>query len=379
MKIVHVITALTTGGAQMMLLRLLGRLDGLAVRAEVVALDGVGPIADRLRALGVPVRLLKMPRGWPDPAALCRLAAWIRASRADALQTWLYHADLVGGLAGRLVGIPVAWNLRHSNLDRRASRWRTRFTVRACARMARWVPAQIVCCSEATRRVHAALGYPLELMTVIPNGFDLDVFRPDPAVRAAVDAELGLPADAFRVGLVARFDPQKDHRTFLAAAARLRERVPGAHFVLCGSGVSADNRALTSIVRAAGFAESVHLLGERADVPRITAALDVATSSSITEGFPNAIGEAMAAGVPCVVTDVGDSAEVVGETGRVVPPRDPQALAAAWLDLHALGASGRARLGAAARRRIADRFDLGVVARRYESLYRQLAGMREAA
>jgi len=368
-KVVHVITSLATGGAQMMLYKLLSRSAAAGVASEVVSLDGSGPMAARIGALGVPTRPLHMPRGWPNPTAVGRLAAWIRGSGADVCQTWLYHADLVGGLAAKLAGgVPVAWNVRHSILAP-SSRRATRATVRACAWMSHWLPARIVCCSEASRRTHVALGYAEAAMTVIPNGFDLTLFRPDPAARAAIDAELGMPADAYRVGLVARFDPQKDHATFLAAATRLLARVPQAHFLLCGAGVEPGNRALASRVAAAGLDGACHLLGERTDVARVTAALDVATSSSITEGFSNTLGEAMACGIPCVATDVGDSAATIGATGRVVAPRDPDGLAAAWHDLWRLGAAGRRQLGEVARARIAAHFDLAMVVRRYADLY----------
>jgi glycosyltransferase involved in cell wall biosynthesis len=149
--------------------------------------------------------------------------------------------------------------------------------------------------------------------------------------------------------------------------------VPAARFVLCGNRVDRDNEALAEQVGAAGVGDRCHLLGMRRDVARVTAAMDVATSSSISEAFPLAVGEAMACGVACAVTDVGDSAMIVGPTGRVVPPQDPAALAAAWGELLAMDPDARARLGAAARQRVCELFDLGAVTRRYEQLYEEVA------
>jgi glycosyltransferase involved in cell wall biosynthesis len=204
---------------------------------------------------------------------------------------------------------------------------------RICAILSKWVPARVICCSEASKQRAESLGFATDRLQVIPNGFDMSRFRPDALARGVVREELGLSPDVPLVGLVARFDPAKDHATFLKAAARVRDRLPNTCFVLCGNGVDAGNTFLQTQIDSLGLRGCVFLLGRRSDMPRIQAALDVACSSSITEGFPNVIGEAMACGVPCVVTDVGDSAEIVGGTGRIVPPRDPVALGDAVGDL----------------------------------------------
>jgi glycosyltransferase involved in cell wall biosynthesis len=173
--------------------------------------------------------------------------------------------------------------------------------------------------------------------------------------------------------LVARFDPLKDHRTFLRAAAMLRERWPDAHFVLVGQGVTESNEVLRETIAANGLRDRVHLLGERSDIPTLTAAFDIATCSSYGESFPNAVGEAMACAVPCVVTDVGDAKRIVGETGLVVSPRNAPALAAAWGELLELGAEGRQELGRQARDRIETNYGLDAIVRQYEALYARLA------
>jgi glycosyltransferase involved in cell wall biosynthesis len=288
----------------------------------------------------------------------------------------MYHADLLGGLAVRLVGsgIPVVWNIRHSNLDPKGNKRTTIWTAKVCARLSNRLPARIVCCSEASRQVHTALGYAPQKMVVIPNGFDLSAFKPDPAARESVRRELGIAADALLIGLVGRFDPQKDHGNFVAAAALLSAAYPEVHFLLCGDGVNWDNQKLAGWIEEAVLRQRFHLLGRREDMPRLTASLDIASSSSsYGEGFPNVIGEAMACGVPCAVTDVGDSAFIVGYTGLVVLPRDPEALAQAWKRLIDMGPEGRQRLGGAARKRILENFNLPDIIARYEALYREAA------
>lgn len=374
MKITHVISGLTAGGAQTMLYKLLSQMDRTAFAAEVIPLADVGSLDKKIRALGVPVRTLGMRPGVPNPWGVHRLARWLRRDPPDLIQTWMYHADLIGGLAAKLAGgIPVAWNIRHSDLDANAIKRSTYWTVKACAGLSRWLPTRIVCCAELARRVHTDFGYVGEKIVVIPNGFDLTDFRPDPAARLSVRQELGIAKEALIIGLVGRFHPLKDHGNFIDAAARLHSELPEIHFLLCGDDVTPENTELAQWIAARGIGERCHLLGQRDDIPRINAALDVACSSSYSEGFSNVIGEAMACGVPCVVTDVGDSALIVGDTGRVVPPKNPRALADAWRELIKMCPEKRSLLGAAARHRIGERFSLRAIAARYEELYEEIA------
>ena len=199
----------------------------------------------------------------------------------------------------------------------------TTLVVKLLSRLSR-LPDAVVVNSKAGRRWHEGLGYRPRRWEFVPNGFDTVEFRPDASARTGLRAELGLDSNAILVGLVARYDRMKGHEDFLRAAARLHEEHDKVHFVLAGRGVEAGNTALAAIASALGLDGAVHFLGERADVRRVTAALDIAVSASrFGEGFSKAIGEAMACGVPCVVTDVGDAAVLVGETGRVVPPRQP--------------------------------------------------------
>jgi len=377
-KVVHIITGLSTGGAEMMLYNLLSRMDRTAFDPQVISLTNIGSIGGKIRALGVPVRAMGMRRSMPNPLGVLRLAHRLRKARADVIQTWMYHADLVGGLAAKIArDIPLAWGIHSSNLDPQGVKRRTIWTVMVCARLSRWLPTRIVCCSVASRRVHMEQGYTADKMVVIPNGFDLDAFRPDPAARLTVREELGISNEALLIGLVARFDPQKDHRNFVQAAALLHARVPDVHFLLCGNGITWENRDLAGLIDTAGIRNCCHLLGLRDDVPRLLAALDIASLSS-SYGDPMVIGEAMACGVPCVVTDVGDSALIVGETGRVVPPKDWEALAAAWREMIEIGAEERKQLGLAARRRIEEHFSLAAIVERYQALYKEIAGNDKA-
>jgi glycosyltransferase involved in cell wall biosynthesis len=377
LKVLHIITGLGVGGAEAMLLKLLTRFRADGPECEVLSLAPEGPMAAPIRALGVPVSALGLGSGAGAVFGLPGLIGRVRRARPDVVQCWMNHGNLMGGLAARAASTaPVLWSLRQSNLDPVLAKRGTMAVLRLGARFSRWLPDRILCVSESARRVHAALGYDESRMVVIPNGFDLDVFRPDPASRRVLRGELGIGADDVLVGLAARFDPQKDIGTFLAAAARVAAATAEARFLLCGEGMDAANPALARLIADAGVGARVHLLGRRTDMPRITSALDIAVSSSAYgEGFSNALGEALACAVPAVSTDVGDARQIVGEEGRIVPIRDPVALAAAIAELIALGAEGRARLGQEGRARMARDYALDAIARRYRAIYDEvLAG-----
>lgn len=371
--VTHVIPGLVLGGAETFLLRLLGAMDRARFPARVVALQSGGALAERARALGVPVVELGV-RGVVGAARAFARLRRLLAGETAVVQTWMYHADLLGGLAARFGGrAPVVWNVRQTTLTPELKKASTLRIARWCARLSRTVPRAVVCNSAAALEAHAAFGYARERLTVIPNGFDTAVFHPDAGARAAVRAELRLPPEAKLVGLVARFDPHKDHDTFFKAAAIAAAADPSLYFLLCGEGVEESNPVFAAFLRREGLVERCRLLGRRDDTPRLNAALDVATLTSVSEGFPNVLGEAMACGVPCVVTRAGDAADLVGDTGRVVPPRSPEALAAAWREELTAPPEVRQRRGAAARARIEAHYSLPAVAKRYADLYARVA------
>lgn len=372
MRVVHIITGLSTGGAEMMLLRLAEHLQG-QMEQHVISLTDAGPVAEKLKAIGVPVTALGMSPKWPNPWVIVRLATQIRRLRPDVVQTWLYHADLLGGMAARLAGArALAWNIRNNDLSVDKTKASTRWVVSLAARFSRWLPARIVCCSQAAMDTHVALGYEADRFVVIPNGFDLSRFKPDPVARASVRTELNMPADAPLVGLIARFDPQKNHAGFFDAAGQLHQVRPDVHFLLAGRGVDSSNLHLMKWARGSGVEAVTHLLGERQDMSRLTAALDIASCSSWGEAFPNVLGEAMACGVPCVSTDAGDAALIVGDTGRIVARGDMDALARAWEALLALSGDELVALGEQARARVAENFKIAIIAGRYAKLYEEL-------
>jgi glycosyltransferase involved in cell wall biosynthesis len=342
-------------------------------QVHVISLTTLGDVGPRLQAHRVDVHALGMQPGSPSPRAFWRLVLLLRRLRPDLVHTWMYHADLLGGLAARLAGIrAVMWGVRHSNLDPSANKPSTMAVMRLCALLSSWVPARIACNAERARQAHVQAGYDAAKMVVIPNGFDVRRFKPDALARDSVRAELGLAPDTALVGVIGRFDQQKNHRGFMQALAGLLQLRPDVHVLLAGHGIDAANAELAGWMAAAGVTPACHLLGRRDDVPRLMAALDVLALPSLGEAFPNVLGESMACGVPCAVTDVGDAADIVGGLGRVVPPGDMPGLAVAMAGLLALSGAERQALALRSQAAVSERFALDVVARRYVAEYRSL-------
>jgi glycosyltransferase involved in cell wall biosynthesis len=372
----HVINNLQVGGAETMLYKLLSRLDPAAFDCHVVSLIERGPISKKIEALGIPVVTCGMRRGLPGPISFARLCGHLRRIEPDVVQTWIFHSDLLGGLASKLIlpRTPVVWNVRQSTLEAGVDKQTTIWAAKLCAHLSAKLPARVIVNSQASRTVNQAFGYAADRLIVIPNGFDTILFRASNTARLAVRAELGLAPETPLVGIIGRYHPHKDHPTFLRAARRIAAARPDTHFLLCGPGLDGSNRQLKQLIADCHVASAnVHLLGSRDDMPSVQSSLDVAVSSSLTEGFPNAIGEAMACGVPCVVTDTGGSPELVGNTGRIVPRQNPEALAAACLELLTIPDAQRRQLGARARHAVEQHFSLQRVAQQYAELWQHVA------
>lgn len=372
MKITHIITGLAAAGAETALYHLLAALDRQEYQNEVISLTDRGATAARIESLGIPVRALAMMRSVPNPLAIRRIAKILRRTRPHIVHTWMYHANLLGGLAAQAAGgIPVVWGIHHSKIDVEDTKRFTVWTARACAWFSKQLPVRIICCANSSESAHIQLGFDPQKMEVIYNGIDSELFRPDPNAGLALRASLGLPPETLLIGMAARLHHHKGHANFFAAARLLRRELPDVHFVLCGDGVVAENPKLAAEV-ADGLKGHCHLLGLQREMPAFYSALDIAANSSLSEAFPLAVGEAMACGIPCTVTDVGDSAAIVGDTGKIVPAQQPALMAAAWRALIDAEAHGRQALGKAARERIITHFSVIQFAQRYQSLYRNV-------
>lgn len=379
LRVLHIITGLGQGGAESVLFRL-ATYPEANVEHVVVSLTAEGIYGERLRAAGVAVHVLGMKRGRVSLGGFLALRALIAAERPDAVQTWMYHADLIGGLAARLAGVrAIAWGIRNSGEHLERSSRSARMVLRACALLSGRIPKAIVCAAQKSAERHADKGYDRARMVVIANGYDLSRYAPNAEARSRVRAQWGVPQDVPAIGCVARWDPLKDHANLLRAiAALVRDgRDAGLRCVLIGRGMDTDNAELGALVDKLGLRDRLVLAGPSDDVPAAMNGLDLHVLSSCAEGFPNVVAEAMACGVYCVVTDVGDAAYIVGDAGVVVPPEQPEALARGIeTALREVAARGRERAGEAGRARVLENFDIARMVQSYIAVWRRISGVQ---
>lgn len=363
--ILHVITGLEMGGAETALLRLINGSTPGAYRHQVITLTPGGSMLPAFSGARIAVTQFDFRR---RPAcSFLKLLRMMRQVHPDIVQTWMYHADLVGGLAARLLGNrKVIWGIRTSSVSNGSRA--TAAVLRLCAWMSRLVPHTIVCVAEASRKAHIGKGYDAGRMVVVRNGFD-----PEKAVHiepsAALREACGFDRSHLVIGNLARFDPDKDLENFVRAAGLLAPHHPQARFLIIGYRGEAERAQLAQWTAATGNASRFTLLPERGDPSVCLRAMDIFCLSSRNEGFPNVVGEAMAEGKPCVVTDVGDTALLVGNTGIVVAREDPPALASGLEHVLRLSPAERDRMGRQAAARVRDCFTVGHTVAQFEALY----------
>jgi glycosyltransferase involved in cell wall biosynthesis len=370
MEVLHIIVGLNVGGAELMLKRLVETQNaGLVYQHRIISLTDIGTVGRQLRENGFEIKTLEMRSAIDIPRVLYQLARLIRKSDAAIVQTWMYHADLLGGLAARIAGKRnVIWGIRTTDVSAGGTRATT--VVRSlCASLSRWIPHTIVCAAEASRTAHIAVGYDSSRMAVVPNGFDVARLSASEGERSELRSFYGFDDEITVVGTLGRFNVAKDHKNFVHAAGLVAEKHPRVRFLMVGRDLTATNKDLAGWIAQTGHADRFVLLGERADVPVCLSAMDIFCLSSRTEGFPNVVGEAMAMAIPCVVTDVGDAAMLVADTGLVVPREDSVALAEAVAQLVEMPASERKLRGQRARSRIHKEFTIERASERFASIY----------
>jgi len=331
-RVVFLIRSLGVGGAEAQLVQLATGLEELGFGVTVMAMYPGGPLEAELKTRKGFDYVMLGKRSKSDVIGFgTSLLKEVRRRRPAIVHGYMPFANELALVTGRIARAKVVWGIRASFLDFRHYHPFDRLLFGA-GRIFSRLPDLMIINSQAGRDHHARAGYHPARMIVIPNGIDTRRFEPDPVARVRIRKEWGIPAGAPVVGIVGRLEPMKNPSTFLEAAGIVASR-SNAHFVCIGDGPPAYRRKLEAKALAAGCSDRVHWLGVRHDMPSVYSAMDVLVSASVGEGFSNVIGEAMASGVRCVVTDVGDSALIVGSAGIVVPPSDPSAMARALLDL----------------------------------------------
>lgn len=372
MRIIHIIGNLEIGGAELMLKRLVESHQGnLHYHHTVISLSTIGQVGLNLQAIGVEIMTLNMRSILDVPLALWRLSQIIRKSRPDIVQTWMYHADLLGGVAARMAGNRhVIWGIRATDIRAGGSlvtvivRW-------LCARLSCWIPRVIICAAEASRESHVEVGYDAKKMVIVPNGYDFSWLKVSFEERQSLRKQCGINQNDLVMGSLGRFHEVKDQKNFVRAAGLLAPQYPQLRFLMVGRGLDWDNRQLVNWIVTTGFKDRFVLLGERKDVPQCLSAMHIFCLHSYTEGFPNALAEAMAMGLPCVTTDAGDAAILLADTGVVVPIHDSASLAQGVRQLLMLGQDERLALGRRAKARVESEFSMARAQLRFEEIYRQ--------
>ncbi len=371
MKVVHIITCLDVGGAETMLTRLLLAAPEPGKDQVVISLKDIGPLGQQLQQQGVDVYAMQMSAGGAGIMALFRLMRLLRHLQPDLVQTWMYHADLLGGLAAKLAGCQhIVWGIRGTFTP--IGRPWTHRIMQLCARLSDYIPSKILCVAESARHSHIAYGYEPGRMHVIGNGLDLTAF--DQATSHPVDLRqlAGWCAGHVLIGCVGRFHPDKGQDLFIQAAAALLQRHSTVRFVMIGRDCETKNLQLVTQIKSLGLADHLLLLGERADIPACLAGLDLFCLPSRTEGFPNVLAEAMAAGVPAIATNVGDVSRLVEDTVLVVEPADIAALVAGMERLICETAEQKQQTALCARLRIERYCSIQAVRHQYEQFYQAL-------
>ena len=370
-KICHISTDLDIGGAEMMLMRLVDQQIADNKQLVVISLLGLGKVGAQLRQLGVTVYTIDMQGKLAFPLALWRLVRLLQKVKPDIVQTWMYHADLLGGIAAYWCGIrPIIWGIHCTKLP--LGRPLTRLVMQASAWLSGKIPAKIVCVADAAKHNHIGYGYVADKMQVIPNGFTVPTLVKSSVPSRPLLSALGVADDQFVVGCVGRFHPDKGQDLLIEAAALVIARQPHLRFVLAGRGCDANNRALAEQISRYGLTEQVVLLGERDDIPALLPEFDLFCMPSRSEAFPVALGEAMLAGIPCVATRVGDSEVLGGPDTVFVDALDVSALANAILERSQLQSECLLSLGMKGRQHVLDRFSIQSVSRQYEAIYQDL-------
>lgn len=369
MKILHIITGLSDGGAEGALYRL-AIYENKDTKHIVISLMDKGKYGDMFLSKNIEIHTLNMPRGKITWNGIKKLYKILKEIKPDIVQTWMYHADLIGGIVSKVAGIKnIVWGIRHTTHDKETTSFSTKFVTKLCAYTSHIVPTKIVSVSQKGVKVHQELGYKKDIFEVIPNGYKISNLNINNEARLKIRNEFRINDNQILVGMVGRYDPQKNHLGFIKAMRLLKDIDFKCFFV--GTNCDNENEVLKNQIKNYNLKDKVILLGRRNDIPNIMNALDIhVLSSSYGEAFPNVLAEAMACGTPCITTDVGDAAYIVGDAGWVVKPSDDVELSNKIKEAIEIKYSNDwNKICLSARKRIEDKFTMEKVSKMYSKLW----------
>ena len=331
MKILHIISGLKRGGAETQLFRICQfDQDNDHIVVSLSNKEGYGDI---LEEINVSVYALNFSSGRISISGLIKLYRIMKQQKPDVVQTWMNHADFIGGIIARIAGIKnIFWGVHQTILIKGKSKAFTIMIVKLNAILSNLIPNKIIYCAEKSREVHELIGFKKSKGVVIQNGYDINIFHQNDSLRKDFRDKLGISQDAFIIGHVASYDPLKDQDTLIKSLGNLLQRKIKFSAVLVGENLDNLNDDLVSSIKDNGLSDNVYLLGTRDDILSVMNAIDLFLLSSVSEAFPNVLNEAMACGTPCLATDVGDSSFIVDKTGWIVQPKDSKAMANACVN-----------------------------------------------
>ncbi len=362
----------------MMLFKLLTRIDRDKFSPTVISVIEGGVFVNRIKALNIAVFSLGFQHGIPNPFGILRLKKILNKIKPDLIQGWMYHGNLFSFIGNFFENrkVPILWSIHHTVDTLKNEKISLAAVIKITAMLSKKANT-IIFSSKIGEVQHLRLGYSQSNSITIIDSFDLTIYNRPLNSKLNLRNFFNISKNSVLIGSLARFHPMKDHFNLINAASDLVKDYNELHFVLAGPNIDYNNSRLNRRIRQLGISDRIHLLGEIENVPSFMESLDIFTSSSAYgESFPNVIGEAMSGGVPCVVTDVGDSRLIVGNTGIVIPPADLGALIDAWKKFLVLGANGRKNLGEKARIRIEENFNIdgpNSFVKKYEKLYMEVS------
>jgi glycosyltransferase involved in cell wall biosynthesis len=345
--IVHIITGLNTGGAEMMLYKIC-KYKSDNIRYKIFSLTTKGPIADKIEELGIEVSAVNLNKNPFSLFNILKLIKDVRKLKPKYIQTWMYHSDFIGTIVSLFTRIPVIWNIRQASVNVKLNKTLTVIISRLCAKLS-FIPIKILSCTQAGINEHAKIGYDKSKMQFVPNGFETEEFTPK--------EHHNVKKKIIHVG---RFAPLKNHTSFMEIARAIHEEFPDCEFYLYGDDVDSTNIILTSRLGITPF----HLEGRNTNLKDIYAESDLLISTSLSEGFSNTIGEALSCGCTVITTDVGDSAIIVDDPKNTFKPHQESEIARRAIELLKNPTSPSEN-----REKITSRFKIQDTVKQYESIY----------